>query len=232
MSLINDALKKAQKQRTGEAPSLGSMPSVGGESAHRIAGRRKSGGNAALLYGGGAALLLVLAVSGYFAFGGKPEDRGGLASPPAASPNVGSPLVGVPSPSSSPTTPAFTLPTAPKEEPVVAKAALQNEPAPSSASNPQVSGFRSQVSVPSPAPAVQVPAAPPPKLEPRAIQYIENIKIGAVRTSATDSKVLMNDRVYRVGGLVEAEMGIKLVEITATSLTFEDERGGRYTRTL
>jgi hypothetical protein len=51
------------------------------------------------------------------------------------------------------------------------------------------------------------------------------------RTTA-DAKVLMNDRVYRVGSLVEAEMGLTLVEITTGSLTFEDERGGRYTRTF
>jgi hypothetical protein len=44
MSLINDALKKAQKQRTGEAPSLGSLPSVGGESPQRIAKRAKPAG--------------------------------------------------------------------------------------------------------------------------------------------------------------------------------------------
>jgi hypothetical protein len=42
----------------------------------------------------------------------------------------------------------------------------------------------------------------------------------------------MNDRVYRIGSLVEAEMGLTLVEITTGSLTFEDERGGRYTRTF
>ena len=36
MSLINDALKKAQKQRTGDAPPLASMPSIGGEPAATI----------------------------------------------------------------------------------------------------------------------------------------------------------------------------------------------------
>ena len=70
------------------------------------------------------------------------------------------------------------------------------------------------------------------KLEPRAIQYIEALKVAGIRASATDAKVLMNDRVYRIGSLVEAEMGLKLVDITANSLTFEDERGGRYTRTF
>jgi hypothetical protein len=74
------------------------------------------------------------------------------------------------------------------------------------------------------------PALPLAKLEPKAITYIENLHIAGIRASATDSKVLMNDRVYRVGDIVEHEMNLKLIGITANSLTFEDERGGRYTR--
>ncbi len=56
--------------------------------------------------------------------------------------------------------------------------------------------------------------------------------MAGIRASATDSKVLMNDRVYRLGTIVEHEMGLKLTGITANSLTFEDERGGTYTRTF
>jgi hypothetical protein len=40
----------------------------------------------------------------------------------------------------------------------------------------------------------------------------------------------MNDRVYRNGDIVEYELGLKLIEITANSLTFENESGARYTR--
>jgi hypothetical protein len=235
MSLINDALKKAQKQRTGEAPSLGSMPSVGGESAHRIAGRRKSGGNPALLYGGGGVLALLLVVGGYFAFRSAPEDRGQktedspiqAATPPpssASNPQVSglrSQVSSAPSPVSESPPPAIA-----QQSTVPPPVSGLRSPASASASAPQVSES------PPPAPAVQVPAAPAPKLEPRAIQYIENLKVGGIRASATDSKVLMNDRVYRIGSTVEAEMGLKLVEITSSSLTFEDDRGGRYTRTF
>src|SRR6187402_3493366 len=46
MSLINEALKKAQKQRTGETPE---MPAVGGESAARIARRGQPAGLNALV---------------------------------------------------------------------------------------------------------------------------------------------------------------------------------------
>ena len=44
------------------------------------------------------------------------------------------------------------------------------------------------------------------------------------------SKVLMNDRVYRTGDTIEHQLGIKLAAITAGSLTFEDDKGARYTR--
>jgi len=40
----------------------------------------------------------------------------------------------------------------------------------------------------------------------------------------------MSDRVYRTGDIVAYELGLKLVEITANSLTFENESGARYTR--
>ena len=266
MSLINDALKKAQKQRTGEAPVLHSMPSVGGQSPQQISrGTKSSGGPSPLLIGGIASgVALVLAVGGYFMLRESPKG-GGPASPPAVSAPVGSPLVGGPSstPAQQPTTnnaqpatpapatstpsaPAFTLKTEPvakvetpvsKPEPIlpkteVPKASDQNtQVSPSAVGPAKAEGFRSQVSESRAAPASE-PAKPALKLEPRAIQYIEALKVAGIRASATDAKVLMNDRVYRIGSLVEAEMGLKLVDITANSLTFEDERGGRYTRTF
>src|SRR5258707_724677 len=87
MSLINDALKKAQKQRTGEAPPLASLPGVGGESAASISRSGKSSGANPLMIGGGIpAAVLVLTVGGWFAFRGKPESgSGGPASPRAVS---------------------------------------------------------------------------------------------------------------------------------------------------
>lgn len=269
MSLINDALKKAQKQRTGAAPALASMPSVGGETPHRIAKRAKPAGFDTLIVraGAGAGIALLLAVGGYFAFRGAPEDRGqktevsNQAPSQSASPNAGSPLqpspdlrltsadgpsassnpqVSVPQPAAAP---VFTLPVAPKPEPVASVPASEPQasrptpqasvpsPAPASptrltGSDPRVSPFRSQDSTPAQATGPQTAL----KLEPRAIQFIENIKVAGIMARPTDSKVLMNDRVYRLGSIVEAEMGLTLVGITSDSLTFEDGNGGRYTR--
>lgn len=251
MSLINDALKKAQKQRTGESPPLYSMPSVGGDSPHRIARRAKPAGFNTLIVRAGIAggVALVLGIGGYFAFREKPKSGGPApvrqspgdgGSPSAASSDGGSPPAGGPSASPpQPTTnaqppassaPVFTLKTesvakvetpAPTSAPVPAK----TEAPKASDQNAPVSGLKSQVS------AAQ-PPKPAPKVEPRAIEFIENLKVAGIRASPTDAKVLMNDRVYRLDSLVSAEFGLKLVGITANSLTFEDDHGGRYTRTF
>ena len=230
MSLINDALKKAQKQRTGEAPALASMPSVGGESAARISRRAKSGGPSSMLIGAGAAIVVLLLAGGYFAF--RPSTP--VSAPPPAAGKPASPTLppatkpAAPGPETAP--PAFVLPLAtppkadtPPQRPEDRESKTAANPAPSSSPAAK-----------SPAGGEIAPAAPAPslKLEPRAIQYIDNIKVAGIRASATDAKVLMNDRVYRVGSTVEAEMGLKLAGITANSLTFEDERGARYTRTF
>ncbi len=261
MSLINDALKKAQKQRTGEAPALHSMPSVGGESPQRIARRAKPTGFNTLILRAGIAssVALVLALGAYFAFGRKPEVQ---PSAPSNQPSVaGSPLASGPQ-ASTPAPQVSGLKSQVSEQPPAAPApvtfTLKTEPANQKADGGKLKAegqtlAAAQPSALSPQPSVSVPAttsaqqptttsqqpvqvsAPPkpaPKLEPRAIEFIEALKVAGIRASATDPKVLMNDRVYRPGSVVNAEMGLKLAEITANSLTFEDDHGGRYMRTF
>jgi len=284
MSLINDALKKAQKQRTGESPPLASMPGLGGETPQRIARRAKPAGfNTLLVRAGVGGVVLILALGGWLVLRQKtataklkPEV---VQTTQPSSPKGGSPLAGGPSPASAPTqvsgfssqvsvpppaapVPTFTLPVAPKPEPVVAKVeapatvagvadpglpavalakAGPASPRPATSiqptgSNPQVSPF-STGGRPGQTPDSQQgttapPASPSAKLEPRAITYIEAIKVAGIMSRSTDAKVLMNDRVYRLGSIVEAELGLKLVGITPNSLTFEDDHGARYTRTF
>lgn len=250
MSLINEALKKAQKQRTGEAPTLSAMPSIGGERPVHIAKRNKPPGFDALLIrlGLGLGALIIVIVGGIFLFRGKGADSSPagsapttVASTPAPAPAVSTPAVSTPPAAAPATAPASTFvvpnvtttPATPaRSEPVVAMPEpVRPTPAPVT---PQVAAAP-VVAPPAPAPEPVRPTAPPPQLEPRAINHIESIRVAGIRASATDpkdSKVLMNDRVYRIGNIVEAEMGLRLVEITSGSLTFEDARGGRYTRTF
>ena len=262
MSLINDALKKAQKQRTGDSPVLAAMPGVGGESASKIAKRDKPAGfNAQLMrlaLGAGGVLLVVVAV-GYFALRATRRPATGFtpvpveakpATDPAAAPGLASPKPGEGGskpPASSSSTPAvtFTLPIAPPAAPVSSiTASAGSEAIPSTAgSKPDlpVEGKPAAGPAPvtqtaaAPVPAKAEPAkspSPPAKLDSKSITFIENLRIAGIRASATDSKVLMNDRVYRVGDIVEHDLGLKLTGITASSLSFEDERGARYTRSF
>ncbi|MDI1320326.1 MAG: hypothetical protein PSW75_09070 [bacterium] len=242
MSLINDALKRAQKQRTGDAPPLASMPSIGGESAVRIAKRAKPAGFNTLLLrlGLGTGALMILVVGGYFAFRAKPETakrKAEISQNAAPLPaDAKQPAGQTPGSPQGTTVPAFSLPVVAKPEPVAAKpepaaaetiVAAKPQPAPPVVS-PRVSGLKPQASEPA------QPASPAPvgKLDNKAITYIENLRVAGIRASATDSKVLMNDRVYRLGDTVERELGLKIVGITSSSLTFENEAGARYTRTF
>src|SRR5258708_6274891 len=245
MSLINDALKKAQKQRTGESTPLAAMPGVGGESAARIAKRAKPVGfNSQLIrLGLGAGAVLVFITGGWFVMHKRPAKKPEISAvsgqqsaaqtPPAAPTTENGeprpePAVPKLEPSSGAGGPASTFvlpvvtPPPPTPEPVVVKKSeTKSVPSSPATQRPDEPAMAQR------APAQ--PALPLAKLEPKAITYIENLHIAGIRASATDSKVLMNDRVYRVGDIVEHEMNLKLIGITANSLTFEDERGGRYT---
>ncbi|MDI1250496.1 MAG: hypothetical protein PSV13_16670 [Lacunisphaera sp.] len=248
MSLINDALKKAQKQRTGEAPPLAGMPSIGGESPGRIAKRAKPASFNALFLRvglGAGALLIVVGVGAYYAL----RSPGKETAPPAAQAHSPAPVVKPPveppvvlTKASEPA-PTFNLPIAAPPAVVEQPAPTVHQPAPEPVATttpppvvkpkdePRRSGVGSvaKPAVPAPAaePSVPVLAA---KMDGKAVGYIENLRIAGIRASATDSKVLMNDRVYRVGDIVEHELGLKLIGITSSSMTFEDERGARYTR--
>ena len=235
MSLINEALKKAQKQRTGETPPLTAMPSVGGESASRIARRGQPAGlNTLILRIGlgvaGLAIVIVVAVL----LVGRKEPAPASATTAAVPPPSAQPKPGESAPAATPApiaasvaATALVVPNTPSAAPA------QVAPA----TPPSTTVVFAPVEAPKPAESAAVQPAPEPakptvtrKLEPRAIKYIESIRVAGIRAASGDRKVLMNDRVYRIGDTVEAEMGLKLAGITVNSLTFEDENGGRYTR--
>jgi len=243
MSLINDALKKAQKQRTGEIPTLAAMPTIGGDRPVHIARRSQPPGVNSLLVklGAGVGVLLIVVMGGMLLFRGASGTSTPATTTVADTPKspmrttvATVPPAAVPAASVSTFVVPHVTPAA-KEQHTTPKAeSLKSQPE-RAAPVPTVVATVEPPKVEPPAPAVVMPAAPPAKLEPRAINFIEAIRVAGIRASATDSKdskVLMNDRVYRVGNTVEAEMGLRLVEITPNSLTFEDDRGGRYTRSF
>jgi hypothetical protein len=232
MSLINDALKKAQRDRTGGAPA--NVPVPGGGSRPPVeVGRPAAFRLQILLLGGGALLGLLIATGALFLSrretpAAKPEaaDSSAVAKTGTAAPTADNPASVAPPPastaSSSPA-PATSTPPAPRpEEPALAvvKTTPAAEPVVSTAPVPAASGSG----------AAPKPSGEPPAPSSRMVNACEALRVTGIRASGTDSKVLMNDRVYRVGDTVDYELGIKLTAATASSLTFTDPTGATYTR--
>ena len=76
-----------------------------------------------------------------------------------------------------------------------------------------------------------VAAAPtPPTSDPRAHAFIDAVKVKGILPSGTDSRVLMNDRVFRVNDIVERNLGIRLTKVESNALTFTDSNGAVYVK--
>ena len=258
MSLINDALKKAQKMRmqdpAASAPSLANGNSGPVTKRARPMSARWLAGIVA-----GAAVLVVASVLVTVFWLRTPGAT--LASRPVAPPAAVSESP-PPMPAAPPTRkvePAPGLTTA-APSPIVVVAppaavggtALVAPPAethPTAASPvapaaPPGSAPPSPVGVASvppvsdvPAPAVASaalrPAAPPApaaRPDPRIQAFVDALRVAGIRASGSDSKVLMNDRVFRVNDIVERTLGLRLTGVAADRLSFTDENGVVYTR--
>jgi hypothetical protein len=130
---------------------------------------------------------------------------------------------------------------------VVAIAPAPPPPATAPPPAPQPSSVQVNLS----AAATPAPAAPPParvaRTEPaaappaaaaevsfrrRVLDYIDNLHVTGMRAAGSDSKVLMNDRIYRVNDVVDRELGLRLTGVSTTVLVFTDENGKVYTKPL
>jgi hypothetical protein len=105
------------------------------------------------------------------------------------------------------------------------------------------------VAAPAPAPAAQpapaLAAAPAPAAatptpfqitlqleDPRILAFLDNARINGIRIAADDAKLLMNNKVFRAGDIVDRELGLKLTIIRSGELVFEDKRGTQYHKLL
>ena len=74
------------------------------------------------------------------------------------------------------------------------------------------------------------PAARQPELH---IQlFVDAIRVMGIRSSGGESKVLMNDRVYRVNDIVDRTLALKLIKVDPEMLTFSDPNGMIYTKSF
>ncbi len=241
MSLINDALKKAQRQRTGP---LDAPPMPGG--SHGSA-RGGAGAPAQLLVltVAGAVVVVVLSVVATVWFlnrapapkpTAKPAPLVAVAKPaagtPEASPVIIAPvIVHAPPPAVEAAKPPETaaaspVTAAPASAPASPVSAAPVTPAPG-ASSPVAAA---PVSTPAPIPSTTPASTAELPMDVRIATFVDNVHVTGIRASGTGSKVLMNDKVYRLGDVVDRLLGLRLVKIEPDSLTFADVNGTLYTK--
>ncbi|MBI3886970.1 MAG: hypothetical protein HY302_14770 [Opitutae bacterium] len=216
MSLINDALKKAQRQRsTDSAPPLPSAaaanppPGKVAKRAKPLTFQSQVVRMAATVLGLG--LLLIGGVL-YWQWKSYSSEPLALSAPKSPAKVAMQPAAPAPS--------AATALEPAKEPGPGAVAATFAVP---TVSSPAVASAET---------AEPVPAAPTGRArpDPKILAYIDTLRITGIRAAGGDSKVLMNDRVFRVNDVVDHMLGLKLTGVAAEALTFEDERGVVYTR--
>ncbi|HET7534907.1 MAG TPA: hypothetical protein VFJ90_00535 [Candidatus Didemnitutus sp.] len=250
MSLINDALKKAQRQQTGGAEAPAPVESSSGGHAPRVERREKPADfrSQVLVLGGvSAGLLLALIVGAFFWWRSSNSSESvptqqvahvSAPTAPTAKPAQPEPKPEPAKPESAPASstaatssatntsaPQFTLPLAPQTP--AQPASTPAAPAVNNASQVAV-----QLPATTSAAEMPKPVAAPDRPKPTApmVKLIDGFRVTGIRASGGESKVLMNDRVYRVGDTVDVEQGIKLTGVAQGALTFEDSRGAVYTR--
>lgn len=193
MSLINEALKKAQRQRTDDTADP--MAAVGaGDSARRNPG---SGKKTVFLIGGGAVALVVLSVILTISLVSRPPAEPAPAAPPE---------IKLPAPAPVAEVPVMTPVPTPSPNPPAPVAEIAPPPAPAVAAAPVVTAR----------PDAQVQA------------FVDGVKITGVKAAGDESRVLMNDKVYRVNEMVERTLGVRLLKVEADNLTFSDANGVTY----
>jgi hypothetical protein len=246
MSLINDALKKAARQRAEEQAEFAPpMPGGGRRTSRQRAPMRTQ----TMVLIGAAALALVVVsvvVTGVL-MTGKPEAKPvAEARPPTPAPQVPAPApaprVVVQPPAVAVTVPrqAAFVPTAapavPSPAPVAAAAApavpspTPPPPAVVQAAVPPARAPSPVAQAPAPA-AAGTPAAPAPQSHTDLVQgVVDAYHISGVRLAGAGSKALIDGHVYKLNDVVDKTLGLKLVKVDEDHLTFADRDGNTFAK--
>jgi hypothetical protein len=213
MSLINDALKKAARERAEEQGEVAPMPGGGRRNSRHGGPMQKQ---TLILIGAAAIVLIVVSVvlTGMF-MTGKPEAKPATAASPT------------------PTTLAQAAAKIIIEAPVVAVAVPTPTPAPTVALVKPT---------PTPVPVVaQTPeaAAPAAKVADTSQGHMDEMQaivdgfhISGVRTAGTESKALVDGHIYKLNDIVDKKSGLRLVKVDVDHLTFTDKDGNTFVRTF
>ena len=229
MSLINDALKKAQRQRT-QTPYDAVPPMPGGGPVPRR-GAPMAAQTIVLIAVGCVVLVAIsIGVTIFLVRGKAPAAAAApittVAKVETVAPKVATPLpqpllppIIAPAPASekSPVTTEST----PAKSPL-AEAKPESRPAPPPVKTP----VAVVEEAPKKAPAPVGTAAPEEKVQ----AFLDALLVRGVRASGTDSRALLNERVYRINDLVDRTLGLRLTKVETDSLTFTDPHGVVYVK--
>jgi len=260
MSLINEALKKAQRQRNEAAELAAPMPGGGGRPKPR--GHGLSTQSLVLLAAVSIALFVVCVVVSVIWINRPSPTQTLLAKSlaPSLDKSTSQVSTATPAPIIVPLTVSPTLPepaaattTAPlatrssvvKPTPVQAAPATPTAPTMSSARSAPVSDLATSARAdslpaaprelaPSFARATDpiTPASPPlaEKFDGHIQSLVERFRVAGIRASGADSKVLLNERVYKINDIVDRASGLRLTQVTNDSLTFTTPDGITYVK--
>lgn len=227
MSLISDALKKAQRMRTGESLPPMAVDGGGGQVLRRA--QPQSAQSLVWIVAGAVGLVVVAVIATVFFLRPKSEPppapavAQAPAAPPAGNVTTESPAQITIAPIRIAAVPA---------EPAPAEARVESAPSPvRAAAEPSGPPVQAEPA-PAPGPKSNPSAAATAKSDPRVQAFVDAIKVTGIRSSGADSKVLMNDRVFRVNDIVDRMLGVRLTEVQADSLTFVDENGVAYIKSF
>ena len=236
MSLINEALKKAQRQRSLDAAPLSSAPSgiaAAAVTTHERSATHRHRSNAPVWFGVGLLLLGAGATVLIMRYGFAPAAPGPVAAstsaPPAAAPAPAPAPVSLPPPAPEP---IVTLPPIAPVAPPPAAVTARPAPAAPARPAPRLSPAPEAAPAPdpSPAPVAVVPVAAPAveDHETQVKTFLASARLAGVRGQDAQARVLMNEKVYRLGNVVEPELGLRLSAVRAGLLVFTDAEGRTY----
>ncbi len=247
MSLINEALKKAQQLRAAETASTDASaePSESGTSVVPRPAPRSARAVALITLGSGLTLLSAALLAYYFfalpastVVMGSAWPRTKPATARELVPASPLPPVEQSPPSAGPTPTAPTAPVATAENPVAPlppapPASDTGSTSPQSPAAPTSSSTGAGATSPSPAmttPPERIAEAAPPKTNEPARAFIDGMRVMGIRAAGEESRVLLNGRHYRINDIVERNLGLRLVKVEPNCITLEDPTGAVYVK--
>jgi hypothetical protein len=221
MSLINDALKKAARQRAQEVDGLPPMPGGGHGRSYPQGGPKKM--QMMILIGAAAVVLVVVSVvaTGIMMNGRSQEAKPAVAAVPAPQPI---PAQAAPKIVVQAAPVAITLPQA---APVVQAPTPTALPIPTPTSAPIV-----REAAPPPSNPVTIAVVAAQASTDQIQNLVDNFHISGARAAGDESKALVDGHVYKLNDVVDRSVGLRLVKVEEDRLTFVDRNGTTYVRTF